>query len=99
MTDAQKKEIVKNGLEFVHCAIQEAMNGNMGELMTALEVLELMREDSNMHWSDGNLHALERHLQAQEDYDAEYDADYDADEDEEDERDYEEDERLGWEQV
>ena len=45
MTDEQKKEIVKNGLEFVHCAIQEAMNGNMDELMTALEVLELMREE------------------------------------------------------
>ena len=45
MTDEQKKEIIKNGLEFVHFAIQEAMNGNMGELMTALEVLELMREE------------------------------------------------------
>jgi len=45
MTDEQKKEVVKNGLEFVHCAIQEAMNGNMGELMTALEVLELTREE------------------------------------------------------
>ena len=54
MNDDQKKEIVrqtvlswtaKNGLEFVHCAIQEAMNGNMDELMTALEVLELMREE------------------------------------------------------
>ena len=33
-----------DGLEFVHCAIQEAMNGNMDELMPALEVLELMRE-------------------------------------------------------
>ena len=48
-----------------------------------------------MHWSDGNLYALERHLQAQEDYDADYDEDYG----EEDEPDYEEDERLGWEQV
>ena len=45
MNDEQKKEIVKNGLEFVHCAIQEALNGNMDELMTALEVLELMREE------------------------------------------------------
>jgi len=45
MNDEQKKEIVKHGLEFVHCAIQEAMNGNMGELMTALAVLELMREE------------------------------------------------------
>ena len=45
MTDEQKLLIVKDGLEFVHFAIQEAMNGNMGELMTALEVLELMRED------------------------------------------------------
>jgi len=45
MNDEQKKEIVKGGLEFVHCAIQEAMNGNMGELMTALEILELMREE------------------------------------------------------
>jgi hypothetical protein len=49
MTDEQKKEIVKNGLEFVHCAIQEAMNGNMDELMTALEVLELMREEGADH--------------------------------------------------
>lgn len=44
-TDEQKKEIVKQGLEFVHFAIQEAMNGNQDELMTALEVLELMREE------------------------------------------------------
>jgi hypothetical protein len=44
-TDEQKKEIVKQGLEFVHFAIQEAMNGNTGELMTALEVLELMRDE------------------------------------------------------
>ena len=50
MTDEQKKEIIKNGLEFVHFAIQEAMNGNMGELMTALEVLELMRAE----WKDDN---------------------------------------------
>ncbi len=47
MADEQKKWVVKYGLEFVHCAIQEAMNGNhdMDELMTALEVLELMREE------------------------------------------------------
>tara|TARA_R110001592_G_scaffold333272_2_gene617057 strand:- start:3 stop:152 length:150 start_codon:yes stop_codon:yes gene_type:complete len=47
MADEQKKWVVKHGLEFVHCAIQEAMNGNhdMDELMTALEVLELMREE------------------------------------------------------
>jgi hypothetical protein len=44
-TDEQKKEIIKNSLEFVHFAIQEAMNGNTDELMTALEVLELMREE------------------------------------------------------
>lgn len=44
MTDEQKLLIVKEGLEFVHCAIQEALNGNMSELITALEVLELMRE-------------------------------------------------------
>ena len=45
MTEDQKKEIVKGGLEFVHCAIQEALNGNMDELMTALQILELMREN------------------------------------------------------
>ena len=45
MNDEQKKEVVKHGIEFVHCAIQEAMNGNMDELMTALEILELMREE------------------------------------------------------
>ncbi len=44
MTEEQRLEIVKEGLEFVHFAIQEAMNGNAGELMTALEILELMRE-------------------------------------------------------
>ena len=42
----QKLEIIRDGLEFVHFAIQEAMNGNDGELMTALEVLELMREEA-----------------------------------------------------
>lgn len=48
MTEDQKETIVKNGIEFVHSAIQEAVNGNhdMDELMTALEVLELMREGS-----------------------------------------------------
>ncbi len=46
MTEDQKEMIVKSGLEFVHSAIQEAMNGNMDELMTALQVLELMREGS-----------------------------------------------------
>ena len=45
MTEDQKKEIVKGGLEFVHCAIQEALDGNMDELMTALQILELMREN------------------------------------------------------
>ena len=45
MTDDQKKEIVKGGLEFVHCAIQEALDGNMDELITALQILELMREN------------------------------------------------------
>jgi hypothetical protein len=29
MNDEQKKGIIKKGLEFVHCAIQEALNGNM----------------------------------------------------------------------
>lgn len=45
MTEDEKLLIVKAGLEFVHFAIQEALNGNMDELMTALEVLELMREE------------------------------------------------------
>ena len=45
MTYEQKKEIIKNGLEFVHFAIQEAMNGNMDELEDALGSLELMREE------------------------------------------------------
>jgi hypothetical protein len=31
-------------LEFVHFAIQEAMNGNMDELPAALHCLELLRE-------------------------------------------------------
>lgn len=47
MTNEQKLFIVREGLEFVHCAIQEAINGNMGELETALEVLELMREEQD----------------------------------------------------
>jgi hypothetical protein len=47
MTDEQKLMIVKQGLEFVHFAIQEAMNGNMDELMTALQVLELMRDNAD----------------------------------------------------
>ena len=45
MTDEQKLMIVREGLEFVHFAIQEAQAGNMHELDTALEVLELMREE------------------------------------------------------
>lgn len=46
MTEKQKLENVREALEFVHFAIQEAMNGNDGELMTALVLLELMREDT-----------------------------------------------------
>ena len=45
MTDEQKLMIVREGLEFVHFAIQEAQAGNMHELDTALQVLELMREE------------------------------------------------------
>ena len=45
LTDEQKLVIVREGLEFVHFAIQEAQAGNMHELDTALEVLELMREE------------------------------------------------------
>jgi hypothetical protein len=48
MTKDQKETIVKNGIEFVHSAIQEAMNGNMDELMTALHVLELMRLENKL---------------------------------------------------
>ena len=48
MTEDQKEMIVKSGLEFVHSAIQEAMNGNMDELMTALHVLELMRLENEL---------------------------------------------------
>ena len=45
LTDDQKLVLAKSGLEFVHFAIQEAQAGNMHELDTALEVLELMREE------------------------------------------------------
>ena len=45
MTEDQKKEIVEGGLDFVSCAIQKALNGNMDDLMTALQILELMREN------------------------------------------------------
>jgi hypothetical protein len=48
MTEEEKETIVKNGIEFVHSAIQEAMNGNMDELMTALHVLELMRLENKL---------------------------------------------------
>tara|TARA_B110000503_G_scaffold120642_1_gene183430 strand:- start:318 stop:491 length:174 start_codon:yes stop_codon:yes gene_type:complete len=44
LTDEQKLVIVREGLEFVHFAIQEAQAGNINELDSALEVLELMRE-------------------------------------------------------
>lgn len=46
MTDEQKIVIAKEGLDFVHFAIQEAQSGNMGELWRALRVLELLREES-----------------------------------------------------
>ena len=45
LTDDQKLVLAKGGLDFVHFAIQEAQAGNMHELDTALEVLELMREE------------------------------------------------------
>ena len=31
-------------LEWIHCAIQEALNGNLEELKQALEMIEDMRE-------------------------------------------------------
>ncbi len=31
-------------LEWIHCAIQEAINGNTGELTQALEFVEELRE-------------------------------------------------------
>lgn len=45
MLDSEKKLIVKEALEFVHFAILEAMNGNLGELENAVTILELMREE------------------------------------------------------
>jgi hypothetical protein len=44
MLDSEKELIVKEALEFVHFAILEAMDGNLGELETALLIVELMRE-------------------------------------------------------
>jgi len=40
MTEYQK-------LDWIHFAIQEAMNGNLGELEQALELLEVLREKAN----------------------------------------------------
>ena len=37
-------------LEFIHFAMQEAQSGNPDELDTALELLELIREQ---HWQEG----------------------------------------------
>ena len=54
MTEDEKETIVKNGIEFVHSAIQEAMNGNMDELMTALHVLELMRLENKLENNDAD---------------------------------------------
>jgi len=31
-------------IEYIHCAIQEAMNGNVDELMQAIEFVEDLRE-------------------------------------------------------
>ena len=45
MIEDQQKEIVKGALEFVYYAIQEALKGNNEELMAALGILELMREN------------------------------------------------------
>lgn len=44
MDDQQKELIIKEALEFVHFAILESMDGNLGELETALLIVELMRE-------------------------------------------------------
>jgi len=44
MTEEQKKQIILQGIEFVHFSIQEALNGNIDELEQALEIIELMRE-------------------------------------------------------
>jgi hypothetical protein len=41
---SEKELIVNEALEFVHFAILEAMDGNLGELETALLIVELMRE-------------------------------------------------------
>lgn len=43
--DGQKKLIVQEAIEFLHFAVLEAIDGNLGELETALEILEMMREE------------------------------------------------------
>lgn len=47
MLDSEKELIVKEAIEFVHFAILEALDGNLGELDNAVEILELMREANN----------------------------------------------------
>ena len=46
---SEKELIVTEALEFVHFAILEAMDGNLGELDTALLIVELMRETELRH--------------------------------------------------
>ena len=45
MTDEQKLLIVKGGLEFVYVAIQDALDGDLEALPTALQVLDLMKQE------------------------------------------------------
>ena len=42
--DKESLHKILHKLEWIHCAIQEALNGNLGELPRALEMVEDIRE-------------------------------------------------------
>lgn len=46
MTQQEKTELVRKGLDFVHDAIRKAMNGDTSDLVAAEYILELMKGEA-----------------------------------------------------
>jgi hypothetical protein len=46
MTQQEKIDLVRKGLDFVHEAIRKAMNGDTSELVQAEYILELMKGEA-----------------------------------------------------
>jgi len=46
MTEQEKIELARKGLDYVHAAIRKAMDGDTSDLLTAEYILELMKGEA-----------------------------------------------------